>query len=133
MFGWRASPETVGPSFSCTSPPIDALASLTSVDPTLVKADLSLVQTNYASRRFVDSAEWKSRKSEFPNFVVDTRQKCGLPPVEPSRVQSKDRLPPTAADCVVAAYSNERSALARRLSGPAAEEAARPPEQNLAL
>ena len=117
----------------CTPAPIDALAKLTCSNTALTKADLSLVQAYYALRQFVGTDGLKPLKSEFLAFIIDTRGKCGLPPVEPDRDQSQYRVSTAAADCVVAAYDAKRLVLARRLSGPAAEEAARPPEQNLTL
>ena len=129
----QASAEGVGPSFPCSPNPTDALARLTCLNPAMAKADLTLVQTYYALRQLVGNDGWKPLRSEFLNFIVDTRRSCGLPPVEPGRDQSQDPVPPSAADCVIAAYEKEQSAWARRLTGPAAEEAARPVEQNLAL
>lgn len=131
--GGRASAENVGPSFSCSPQPVDALARLTCSDPRLSVADIRLVQAYYALRQYVGSEGQKPLKSEFLSFVVGTRQSCGLPAVQPNRDQSRDPIPANAANCVAAAYDMKRNALALRLSGAAAEEAARAPERNIAL
>jgi hypothetical protein len=131
--GGKASAENVGPSFPCSPLPTDALARLTCSDQFLALADIRMVQTYYALRQSVRPEGQKPLKSEFLSFLVNTRRACGLPPVEPKRDQSRDSLPPSAASCVAAAYDTRRAAWARNLSGPAAEEAARVPERNIAL
>ena len=131
--GGKASAANIGPSFPCSPAPTDALTKLACSDPTLALADIRMVQTYYALRQFVGLEKQKPLKSELLSFMVSTRGSCGLPPVEPKRDQSADSLPLTAASCVAAAYDAERIAMARRLSGPAVEEAARAPDRNIAL
>lgn len=133
LTGVKASAESVGPSFPCTPAPLDALARLTCSDRPLAQADIRMVQTYYALRRAVGPDGQKPLKSRLLSFIVNTRQTCGLPPVEPKRDQSEVPLPATAASCVAAAYDRQRAIWVRKLSGPAAEEAARAPEQNIAL
>jgi hypothetical protein len=131
--GGRASAAAVGPSFPCTPPPIDALSRLTCSNDDLARSEIRMVQTYYALRQMVGPDGQKSIKSEFLSFVIATRRLCGLPPVEPTRDQSQFPLTTNGASCVAAAYDAQRSAWANRLSGPAAEEAARAPEQNIAV
>jgi hypothetical protein len=131
--GGQVSAQGVGPSFPCAPAPTDALARLTCADSALYRADLQLVQTYYALRQSVEVEHQKPLRSEFLSFIVRTRQNCGLPPVEPNRDQSQFPVPSTAAQCVIAAYDTQRGLWAGRLSGPAAEEAARAAEQNVAL
>jgi hypothetical protein len=131
--GGGASAATVGPSFPCTPASIDVLNRLTCSNDTLARSEIRMVQTYYALRQLVGPDGQKAIKSEFLSFVVNTRRLCGLPPVEPTRDQSQFPLPANAANCVVASYDAQRTAWANRLTGPAAEEAARAPEQNIAV
>jgi peptidoglycan hydrolase-like protein with peptidoglycan-binding domain len=124
---------TVGPSFLCSPPPQDALARVTCADSALARADIRMVQTYYALRQTVGKLGQKPLKSEFLSFVIATRQKCGLPPVEPGQDQTTITVPPTAAQCVVAAYDGQRERWLGKLAGAAAEEANRAPELNIAL
>jgi hypothetical protein len=124
--------QTVGPSFPCAPAPSDALARLTCADPTLARADIRLVQTYYALRMQIGTAGQKSLRDEMLSFQVSVRQLCGLPPVT-ERDQSLATLIPNMGSCIAAAYEKQRSEWSAKLSGPAAEEAARPPEQNIAL
>ena len=133
LTGGSASAAAVGPSFPCTPPPIDALSRLTCSNDNLARSEIWMVQTYYALRQLVGPEGQKPIKSEFLSFVVNTRRVCGLPPVEPARDQSQLPLPANAANCVTASYNGQRTAWANRLSGPAAEEAARTPEQNIAV
>lgn len=128
-----ASLEDLGPSFPCLPVPVDALARLTCSDHTLARADIRMVQTYYTLRQAVGPDGQKPLRSDFLSFVVNTRKACGLPPVEPGRDQSSVPLPTAAAGCVTVAYDRQRTIWARRLNGPAAEEAARTPEQNILL
>lgn len=133
LSGTPASAQQIGPSFSCTPPFADALARLTCSDSGLARADIRMVQAYYALRHVAGPDGHPALKSEFLSFVVNTRRQCGLPPVEPKRDQSAIPMPPTAARCVQAAYENQRVRWTGRLSGPAVEEAARPPERSIAL
>ena len=128
-----ASATQVGPSFSCMPAPQDALARSSCNDPTLAKSDLRLIQTYYALRTLVGPQKQAPLKSEFLTFIVSTRRTCGLPVVEPGRDQTNAVLPRFAAECVVASYERQRALWAARLSRPAAEEATRAPETNVAL
>ena len=130
--GARASAESTGPGFPCTPTPLDALARLTCSDQSLVRAHVRMIQTYYALRQAVGPDGQKPLKSQFLSFIVNTRQACGLPPVEPNRNQSQVPLPEYSASCVTASYDRQRVAWASKLSGPAAEEAARAPEMNIA-
>jgi peptidoglycan hydrolase-like protein with peptidoglycan-binding domain len=122
-----------GPSFPCTPPPLDAVAHLACVDDTLGLADARMVQTYYALRRTVGTDGQKSLKSQFLNYAVDMRRRCGLPPVQPNKDQSGLPVPAGAAACVAVAYDSQRDAWTAKLSEPGAEEARRPPEGNRAL
>lgn len=128
-----ASTSGAGPSVPCAPAPVDALNRLTCTNVMLARAEIRLVQTYYALRHSVGTGGQNSLKSEFLSFIVATRRTCGLPPVEPSRDQSQFPLTANAASCVAVAYDAQRIAWTRRLPGPAAEEAARAPEQNFAL
>ena len=131
--GTKSPAQSVGPSFPCAPTPVDALARLACSVPGLGRADLRMVQTYYALRQAVGPDGQKSLKNQFLSFVLKTRQMCGLPPVQPKRDQSAIPLPGDAANCVATAYKAQRFAWTSRLSGPAAEEAARAPEQNILL
>ena len=128
-----AAAQSIGPSFSCSPAPVDALAQLTCANPTLSFADIKLVQAYYALRHTVGVSGQRPLKSEFLSFIVNTRRACGLPPVDPGRDQSSFPVLPGAASCVVGAYEGQRTAWAHRLTGPAADEAARAPDRNVAL
>ena len=122
----------MSPSLPCTPKPRDALALLACSDQTLARADIRFVQTYYALRAS-PGADLKQLRSEFLSFVVQTRQECGLPPVEPDRDQSGVSVPQSAAACVAADYDGERDHWLVFLRGSAAEEANRAPEANVAL
>ena len=72
-------------------------------------------------------------KTEFLRLVIDARARCGLPPVQPGRDQSAFVPPAWTGGCVRQLYDGQRNRWAGRLSGAAAEEAVRPPDENVNL
>ena len=133
LFPSGAFAQTVGPSFRCEPPSTDALAQLTCSDQTLARSEIGLVQTYYALRQTVGPSGQNALKSEYLSFVIDARRACGLPPVDPQHDQRNAVLQDGAAKCVTSAYDRQRAIFAARLGGPAADEAARDPAQNIAL
>lgn len=124
--------EAAGPSFSCNQPK-DALDRLTCSDGALGASEIRMVQTYYALRHTVDGERQNQLKTEFLRLVVDTRARCGLPPVQPGRDQSAFVLSAPAAACVRQLYDGQTNRWMGRLSGAAAEEAARDPDKNIGL
>ena len=127
-----APAEAAGPSFSCAQPK-DALDRLTCSDGALAASEIRMVQAYYALRHTADAERQNQLKTEFLRFVVDIRARCGLPSVQPGRDQSAFVPPAPSAACVRQLYDGQRNKWAGRLSGPAAEEAARPPDGNIGL
>ena len=123
----------VGPSMPCLPPSRDALVLLSCSDDDLARADIAMVQTYYALRGSTDPGALKPLKSAFLDMVIAARQSCGLPPVQPTEDQSAVRPPPFAARCIAQAYDRQRGVWLSKLSGPALDEASRPPGNNIAL
>lgn len=130
---WTTTARAAGPSFPCSPLPVDALDQLTCSDAALGSAEILMVQTYYALRQVVGPERQAPLRTEFLHSVIDTRARCGLPRVQTGRDQSGFVPSPTAAACVRESYDNQRSRWAARLSGPAAEEAARDPAANVAM
>jgi hypothetical protein len=123
----KAEQARLGPSFPCPSPR-DPLAQLICSSPELSEGDLKFVQAYRALRYQLDPAGQKALRQEAVGFDSAVRQRCGIG--KPDSGQATD---PAAIPCVLHAYQNQRGLWASRLSGVAAEEAARPLPEHIAL
>jgi hypothetical protein len=123
-----------GPSFACPSPR-DPLAQLICSDPKLSRLDLEFVQVYQALRQQVGEAGQQQVRREAVEFGLFVRRSCGIALAQSadSKAPPLPAAPPTAASCVLQAYSQRKSLWQARLNGPAAEEASRPFEQQVAL
>lgn len=117
----------LGPSFPCPSPR-DPLAQLICSSPELSEADLRYVQAYQALRAQADPSGRTTLRQEAVTFNQTVRARCGI-----GASDSGKTADPTAIPCVLQLYLAQRNRLAARLSGPAAEEAARPLQAHLGL
>lgn len=131
MVASAAAAVRVGPSYPCVSTEKDTLAILICSDQILSRAELELVQTYYAMRQKAGVSGLGALKSELLSFLATTRQDCNIPAA--SVKDGVAHIAPTATQCVSSAFMEKRTAWMQSLSGEAAEEAARPAEQNIAL
>lgn len=119
----EAAPATrLGPSFPCPAPR-DPLGQMICSDDGLARADLAFVQAYQALRQQGGVAGQKALAAESVAFGQAVRRECGIGTA-------------TAAGgtgCVAAAYARQRDTWLKRLTGPAAEEARRPLEAQVAL
>jgi hypothetical protein len=116
-----------GPSFDCNQAKSYS-ERLLCVDPDLADKELAFVQAYYALRYQTGEAGWPGLKREILDFERASLVQCNLPDSGPLPL---DMTP--LASCLADAYTKQRSAWIARLSGPAAEEARRSPDQNVAL
>lgn len=122
-----AAPRPLGPSFPCPVPR-DPLAQLICSSPELSNNDLRFVQAYQALRYKSDPAGQDALRQELITFTINVHARCGIPAHDSGLTAD-----PAAIPCVKKEYENERDFLDSRLSGPAAEEAARPLPQHVAL
>ena len=128
-----APAAALSPSFQCLPPPLDALSNLTCTSPSLTRAQVRMVQTYYALRQYVVIDRHKDLQAEFIAMMAAARRVCGLPLIGVAGDRTRVPPPADAASCVAAAYEAQRLIWFSRLTGAAAEEAARTPEQNISL
>jgi uncharacterized protein len=117
----------IGPSFDCNSARTPGQKLICS-NPALSRTDLAYAQAYYALRQQLGPSAWQQLKVEAIQYENQALKNCGIPLDGP--------LPPdtaTLAQCLQAAYQQQRSDWIARLKGPAAEEAGRAPESNIAL
>jgi Putative peptidoglycan binding domain len=127
--------QLAGPSFPCPVPR-DPLAQLICDAPTLSRFDLVFVQTYQALRQqAADPASQQSLRQEALDFGRAARTMCGIATAQSanSKAPPPPSAPPGASSCVLQAYQQQRAVWLNRLSGPASEEALRPPEQQVML
>lgn len=117
----------LGPSFPCPSPR-DPLAQLICFSPDLSQADLRYVQAYFALRAQVGQSGWSTLRQEADAFVRTVRSRCGIGAPDSGKVASATAIP-----CVLQQYLAQRNSLVSRLTGYAAEEAARPLTTHVAL
>ncbi|MFL5282547.1 MAG: peptidoglycan-binding protein [Rhodopila sp.] len=127
--------STTGPSFPCPVPR-DPLAQLICNSPALSKLDLGFVQTYQALRQqLAESPLQPALRQESLNFGLAVRSSCGIAMAQAAnaRVPLPPPAPPGAEACVLQEYERQRALWRDRLSRPAAEEAARPIEQQIMI
>src|SRR5258708_1469645 len=127
--------QLTGPSFTCPVPR-DPLAQLICETPALSRFDLLFVQTYQALRQQVaEQGLQQSVRQESLDFGRAVRVNCGIALAQSAN--SKQPMPPSAppgaGDCVLQAYEQQRAIWRSRLIGVAAEEAARPLNQQIML
>jgi hypothetical protein len=133
----QSSPQLqiTGPSFPCPAPR-DPLAQLICDTPTLSRLDLAFVQTYQALRQqLAEPALQSALRQESVDFGSAVRSACGIALAQSanSKAAIPPPAPPEAGKCVIQAYERQRAAWQSILTGSAAEEAARPIEQQVAL
>jgi len=116
-----------GPSFPCPSPG-DPLGQLVCSNPNLLRADRWYVQAYQALRAQLDPDGQDKLRQDADTFTQRVRTECDIGAPDGGTTTS-----PTAIPCVRQHMLAQRDLLAERLTGPAAEEAARLPEAHLAL
>ena len=131
----NAQLPVAGPSFPCPTPR-DPLAQLICDTPVLAKLDLAFVQSYQALRQqLADPAPQQELRQETIDFGLAVRSLCGIALAQGSN--SKAPAPPPApsgsAGCVIQMYERQYENWRSRLSGSAAEEAARPIETQIGL
>jgi hypothetical protein len=127
--------QIAGPSFTCPTPR-DPLAQLICDTPALSRFDLIFVQAYQALRQqLADPVLQQSLRQESLDFGRAVRLSCGiaLSQSENSKLPPPPPAPSGADNCVFQAYQQQRAIWSSRLTGPAAEEAARPIEQQIML
>ena len=117
----------LGPSFPCPSPR-DPLAQLICSSPDLSQADLRYVQAYQALRAQLNPSGQSMLRQEAVAFNQTVRSECGIGAPDSGKVASQAAIP-----CVLQHYLTQRNVMASRLTGSAAEEAARPLMTHLAL
>jgi peptidoglycan hydrolase-like protein with peptidoglycan-binding domain len=127
--------QVPGPSFPCPTPR-DPLAQLICDTPELSRFDLVFVQTYQALRQqLADPLLQQSLRKETLDFGRAVRFSCGiaLAQSENSNLPPPPPAPSGASFCVLQAYQRQRTMWASRLTGAAAEEAARSIERQVML
>lgn len=114
---------TIGPSFDC-SKVHQPLALMICASPGVSRTDLRFNQAYQALRYQLDEAGRRHLREEDLKFLASVRQRCAIPETGPVS---------GSPECVAAQYERQRSIWMARLSGPAAEEATRSIEQQIAL
>lgn len=123
-----------GPSFPCPAPR-DPLAQLICNSPNLWRIDLAFVQTYQALRQqLADPASQQALRQESLSFGLSVRTACGIGMAQSATSKIvPPPAPPGADSCIIQEYERQRGFWRNRLSGSAAEEAARPIEQQIIL
>jgi uncharacterized protein len=117
------SSTTIGPSFDC-SKATEPLPRMICSNPGLSRIDVHFAQAYWALRQQLRPEQRSELAEEDLNFLNSVLLACGVP--ETGVVSG-------SPDCVAAQYNDQRVRWASRLTGVAAEEARRPPEQHLLL
>ncbi len=124
--------EHPGPSFACPVPR-DPLGQLICNNATLARADLEFVQTYQALRQQSAPSQQQALRVEAVDFSRAVRADCGIGPAVGPAAMLPAPPSPDASDCVEHDYRRQREAWAARLAGPAAQEAGRAIDQQIAL
>ena len=127
--------QLTGPSFNCPIPR-DPLAQLICDTPELSRFDLLFTQTYQALRQqLAEPVLQQSLRQESLDFGRAVRSACGIAFAQSANSKSPipPPAPPGAGSCVFQAYQRQRAIWHGRLFGAAAEEAARPLEQQIKL
>lgn len=117
----------LGPGFPCPSPR-DPLAQLICSSPDLSRAHLAYVQAVQALRAQLDPRGQRSLSRERVAFDKMLRSQCNVGAPDSGKTASPEVIP-----CVLQHLLGQRNLLAGRLTGPAAEEAARPLDAHVKL
>lgn len=120
-------PDRLGPGFDCTKAAAP-LALLICADPELSRVDLRFNQGYWALFQQLGPAGQSQLKEEDIDFIDQVQEQCGVPKSGELTAEAW-----RSKDCVKAAYERQRAVWTARLSGPAREEAVRPPERHVAL
>ncbi|HJU20473.1 MAG TPA: peptidoglycan-binding protein [Stellaceae bacterium] len=117
----------IGPGFDC-SKAIHLFAHLICADSKLSRLDIRFNQAYWALYQQVGPEGQPELKQDDSEFIAGISERCGLP-------QSGVLTPEVwrARGCIENAYEQKRQAWLARLTGPAYEEAVRPPELAIAL
>lgn len=121
-----------GPSFPCPTPR-DPLGELICDSPVLSRVDLSFVQAYQALRQQLPPEEQRTLRAESVDFGLAVRTNCGIGPAVAPSAPPPPPPPVSSLSCVQEAYNHQRQLWTARLSGPAAQEAARSLEQQIHL
>jgi uncharacterized protein/predicted aspartyl protease len=113
----------IGPSFDCTKVTAP-LSRMICSRPDLSRIDLHFAQAFWALKQQLPTDRQSALLQEDLDFLDSVLLACDIPESGP---------PAGSADCIAAHYNLQRARWASRLSGPAADEANRPPEQHLNL
>jgi S1-C subfamily serine protease len=97
-------------------------------DPDMSRADLRFGQAYWALFQQIGPLEQPRLKEEDLSFFDRVQVRCGVPRTGPLTAEAL-----RSRDCVRDAYAKMREAWIGRLTGPAYEEALRPPEKHVAL
>jgi restriction system protein len=119
--------HAVGPSFDCTRAATPA-QKLVCSDPDLSRTELEYTQAYYAMRYQVGEAGWPSLKAEAILSQNESLKRCEIPQSGRLLRDSKQ-----AAECLGSAYRDQQASWIQQLTQAGAEEARRPPEQQVAL
>jgi Putative peptidoglycan binding domain len=119
--------DRIGPSFKC-APGQDPLAQVICSDSNLSQIDLLFVQAYQTLRHQLDEPGQRSLRLEANDFHTSVLQECQIPAIGQIPTVTEDLL-----HCVKAKYLRQRGLWASRLTGPAAEEANRAIQRQLAL
>ena len=120
-------PAPIGPSFDCNKAS-SPLALMICADPELARLDLRFNQAYWALFEQLGPAGQPQLKADDLAFLDQVQEQCNVPrtgPLTPDLQRSRS--------CVGGAYERMRQMWLARLTGPAREEAVRPPEEHLAL
>ena len=90
--------------------------------------DLRYVQAYQALRAQLDPSGQAKLRQEADTLIRTVRSQCGIGPPDSGKMASQAAIP-----CVLQRYLAQRDLLLGRLTGPAAEEAARPLEAHTVL
>jgi len=120
-------PPRIGPGFDCTKV-TRPLALMICADANLSRVDLRYNQAYWALFQQLDQSARQGLRREEDAFIDAVQDRCGMPRSGGLTPQAWQTL-----DCVRGAYEGQRSQWLSRLTGPAYEEATRPPERHLAL
>ena len=122
-----AGRNRIGPSFDCSTAGYP-LALMICADADMSRLDLRFGQAYWALFQQIGPLGQPQLKEEDLAFFDEVQRQCGLPRSGPLTSEAL-----RSQDCVRGAYAKMRGAWIARLSGPAYEEAVRPPEKHVAL
>ncbi len=119
--------DHIGPSFDC-SKAASPLTYLICGDAELSRVDLAFNQAYWALFQQLSPVRQSQLKEQDIEFIDQVQAQCGLPASGPLTAEARQ-----SRDCVENAYRRMRAGWIGQLTGPAREEAMRPPEQDIKL